>query len=66
MAQQSHNRKLLGHHTWADQPGRNQMKVYAHLRGSQTADAIALVGAKKFAAISQNEDADAEVSDLAS
>lgn len=42
------------------------LKVYTHLQGSQTADAIALVDAMKTAAISQGEDDEAEVSDLAS
>ena len=42
------------------------LKVYTHLQGSQTADAIALVDAKKLAAISPDEGEEAEVSDLAS
>lgn len=42
------------------------LKVYTHLQGSQTADAIALVDAKKTEAISEKKDEENGVSDLAS
>ncbi len=42
------------------------LQIYTHLEGSQTADAIALLDAKKAAAISPDEDGEAGVTELAS